>query len=133
MNCTLCHMKNENYVEMIKLCDQILEKPKHGYDPNKMKIKGPGHAKIQGKIPEAHDSDDEREHAEMVQNGKIIDKCLYRKAVALTKTGQGGKALECLEKIVDKNEEVAALSKQAEKLKENYEKKSAKMFKNMFG
>lgn len=46
MNSTLCHMKNQNYREMLKLCNIILEKPKHGYDPEKMKIKGPGHAKI---------------------------------------------------------------------------------------
>ena len=87
MNSTLCHMKNENFIEMIKLCNQILEKPKHGYDPNKMKIKGPGHAKIQGNVPSAPDSDDQRQHAEIVQNGKIIDKCLYRKGFALVKTG----------------------------------------------
>jgi len=28
-----------------------LELPRHGYDPEKMKIRGPGHAKIEGKIP----------------------------------------------------------------------------------
>lgn len=45
-------MKNQNYPKMLELCNQILESPKHGYDPNKMKIKGPGHAKIEGKLPD---------------------------------------------------------------------------------
>lgn len=30
---------------------------------------------------------DEREAADLLQNGKIIDKCLYRKALALLKIG----------------------------------------------
>jgi hypothetical protein len=29
-----------------KLSEQILEHPKHGFDPNKLKIKGPMNAKI---------------------------------------------------------------------------------------
>ena len=80
-------MKMQNYSEMLPLCNKILESPKHGYDPNKMKIKGPGHAKIEGKLPDQAGSDDERKQAEMAQNPKIIDKCLYRKALALTKSG----------------------------------------------
>lgn len=66
-----------------------MESPRHGYDPQKLKIKGPGHAKIQGKLPDEPDSDDERESAELEQNPKIIDKCLYRKALALVKMGEG--------------------------------------------
>ena len=46
MNSTLCLMKEEKYSEMIPLCDLIIEKPKHGYDPDKMKIKGPQGLKI---------------------------------------------------------------------------------------
>ena len=42
-------------------------------------------------------------------------------------------ALETLSQISDKNEEVVALEKEAEKMKANYEKKSVKMFKSMFG
>ena len=45
-------MKSHNYAEMIPLCNQILESPKHGYDVKNMKIKGPMHAKIEGKLPE---------------------------------------------------------------------------------
>lgn len=52
MNSILCHMKNQNYTEMLKLCDQVLEIPKHGFDVNKLKIKGPMNAKIEGKVPE---------------------------------------------------------------------------------
>jgi hypothetical protein len=84
---------------MLKICDQILDTPRHGYDPTKMKVKGPGHAKIEGKLPEEPESDDEREVAELIQNPKIIDKCLYRKALALTKAGEGEMALACLAKI----------------------------------
>lgn len=46
MNSVLCHMKTKNYTEMIKLCNQILDKPRHGHDINDLKINGPGHAKI---------------------------------------------------------------------------------------
>ena len=97
-----------------------------------MKIKGPGHAKIEGKVPEA-DSEDERESAQIHQNSKIIDKCLYRKAFSLTKTGEGGLAIECLNQISVKSQDVIALEKEAQKLRKTYQKKSAKMFKNMFG
>ncbi len=62
MNSVLCHMKNDNFQEVSKLCDLILETPKHGYDPSKLKINGPGHANIQGKLPEEPDND-EREEA----------------------------------------------------------------------
>lgn len=71
--------------------------------------------------------------AEVPQNQKILDKCLYRKAFALTKMGEGGQAIECLQKVSLKSEEVIALEKEAHKLKADYEKKSVKMFKNMFG
>lgn len=50
---------------MVKLCDQILELPRHGYDPNKLKIKGPGQAKIEGKLPDEPGSEDEREEAKL--------------------------------------------------------------------
>jgi len=36
---------------------------------------------------------------ELNQNKNIIDKCLYRKAFALTKTGEGAEAIECLKKM----------------------------------
>jgi hypothetical protein len=57
MNSVLCHLKNDNYLEVIRLGDQVLENPKHGYDPTKLKIKGPMTAKIEGKAPEEADSD----------------------------------------------------------------------------
>jgi hypothetical protein len=37
---------------VIKLSEQVVEQPKHGFDPNKLKIKGPMNAKIEGKAPE---------------------------------------------------------------------------------
>lgn len=47
--------------------------------------------------------------------------------------GEGSQAIECLQKVSVKTEEVSSLEKEAQKLKAEYEKKSAKMFKNMFG
>lgn len=52
MNSILCHMKKDNYLEIIKLSEQILETPKHGFDQSKLKIKGPMNAKIEGKAPD---------------------------------------------------------------------------------
>lgn len=47
----------------------------------------------------------------MVQSQVILDKCLYRKALALTKLGEGKQALECLCKISAASEEVVLLRK----------------------
>lgn len=33
MNSCFCHLKLENFREVIKLSELILESPKHGYDP----------------------------------------------------------------------------------------------------
>lgn len=115
MNSTLCHMKNDNYLEVIKLSEQILEQPKHGFDPSKLRIKGPMNAKIEGKAPE--EPEDERENAQLTQNQAILDKCLYRKALALTKIGEGAKALASIALISTPTEEVLTLKREAEKLK----------------
>lgn len=132
MNSSLCHLKLKNYSEMVTLCDQILETPRHGYDPDKLKIKGPGYAKIEGKLPD-EPGYDERQQAELEQNDKILDKCRYRKAFGLVKMGEGAKALQLLSQIKSRTEEVTELEKEAEKAKKQYEKKAVKMFKNMFG
>ncbi len=110
MNSILCHLKNDNYLEVIRLSDQVLEHPKHGYDPTKLKIKGPMTAKIEGKAPEEADSD-EREDAQLVQNQATLDKCLYRKALALTKIGEAEKALTALTLISSASEEAVLLRK----------------------
>ena len=57
MNSTLCLMKEEKFLEMIPLCNLILEKPRHGYDPDKMKIKGPQGLKIEGDIKDKLEKD----------------------------------------------------------------------------
>jgi hypothetical protein len=44
-------------------------------------------AKVQGNLPE--EASDFREDAGLTQNQAILDKCLYRKAFALTKLGEG--------------------------------------------
>ena len=87
-------MKMKKYPEMISLCNSILERPRHGHQFKDIKIVGPGHAKVEGNlnkeegevegIEEGHNKGDTRRIAgELVQNKKIIDKCLYRKAFAL--------------------------------------------------
>jgi hypothetical protein len=40
-------MKMNRYTEMISLCDCVLEKPKHGFNQDKMKIKTEG-VKVEG-------------------------------------------------------------------------------------
>ena len=45
----LCLMKQTKYSEMIPLCEVVLEQPKHGFDQDKMKIKGPQGFKVEGK------------------------------------------------------------------------------------
>lgn len=79
---------------MIPLCNIILQKPKHGYNPDEMKIKGPQHAKVDGDIKQGEG--DTRKDANLEQNSKIIDKCLYRKALALLKLGEGKESIKCL-------------------------------------
>jgi hypothetical protein len=98
MNSVLCQLKEDNFLEVIRLSEQVLEHPKHGFDPTKLKIKGPMTAKIEGKAPEEADSD-EREDAQLVQSQATMDKCLYRKALALTKIGEGEKALASISLI----------------------------------
>lgn len=52
-----------------------------------MKIKAQG-VKVEGNVKNADgEGMDEREAADLEQNPKIIDKCLYRKALALLKLG----------------------------------------------
>ena len=60
-----------------------------------MKIKGPQGAKIEGEVKESEDFD-QRKEADIKQNPKILDKCLYRKAHALIKLGESENALQCL-------------------------------------
>lgn len=62
-----------------------------------------------------------------------MDKCLYRKALALTKLGESEQALKCLEKITEENAEVESLRTEAEKQYEVYKEKSKKIYKSMFG
>ncbi len=52
-----------------------------------MKINGPEHAKIEGEVKQGQN--DSRKDANIEQNTKILDKCLYRKALALLKLGEG--------------------------------------------
>lgn len=42
-------MKQNKYAEMIPLCNIVLEKPKHGFNPDKMSIKAQG-IKVEGKV-----------------------------------------------------------------------------------
>jgi hypothetical protein len=58
-----------------------------------MKINGPMNPKVEGMPEEASDF---REEAGLTQNQAILDKCLYRKAYALIKLGEGDKALQTL-------------------------------------
>lgn len=46
MNAILCYMKLQKYTEMIKLCNEILLRPRHGHQSKDIKIVGPGHAKV---------------------------------------------------------------------------------------
>lgn len=48
-----------------------------------------------------------------MQNEAILDKCLYRKALALTKMGEGEKALACISTIKVRTEEVECLKVEA--------------------
>lgn len=43
-------MKQNKYVEMLPLCDIVLEPPKHGYDQDKMTINGPQGLKVEGEV-----------------------------------------------------------------------------------
>lgn len=70
-------------------------------------MKGPGHAKIEGKLPE--EPDDERESAELTQSDKILDKCRWRKALSLVRMGEGQQALDCLSLIKVKDSDVLSL------------------------
>lgn len=86
MNAILCLMKQNKYAQMIPLCNIVLESPKHGFNQDKMKIKATG-IKVEGSVD--HDDNlDTRQPANLEQNAKIIDKCLYRKALALLKIGE---------------------------------------------
>ena len=105
-------------MRLLNFCEQVLEVPRHGYDPAKMRIRGPGQVKVEGKLPEG--GGDEREEAPMLQSRKMIDKCLYRKAFALLKMGEGGKALECLGKVESQTEETVRLREEAEKAQASY-------------
>ena len=63
-----------------------------------MKINGPQGFKVEGKV-ENEENADGRLNADLVQNPKIIDKCLYRKALALLKIGESKASLKCIEGI----------------------------------
>lgn len=73
-----------------------------------MKIVGPENAKIEGRLPE-NGGDNARKEAEMEQNPVILDKCRYRRAVALLKMGEAARAVECLEAVGQQGEEVQKL------------------------
>ena len=101
----LCLMKESKYSQMIPLCNLVLEVPKHGFDQEKMRINGPMGFKVEGKVEEGDEcGEDGRIAANLLQNPKIIDKCLYRKALALLKTGESREALICAELICEKSE-----------------------------
>ena len=61
-----------------------------------MKIKGPQGLKVEGKVENAEEDFDERLAADLSQNQKIIEKCLYRKALALLRVGESKESLVCL-------------------------------------
>lgn len=132
MNSILCHMRLENYPKVLELSEAVLEPAKHGYDINNLEIKGPENAKIEGKVPEGGSGSVRRE-AGLEQNAIILDKCRYRRAVALVKMGEASAAVECLGRVQQKGEEVTALLEEALKKDKDYQKKKAKMYKNMFG
>lgn len=46
---------------MLPLCDQVLETPRHGYNPDEMTIKGPQHAKIEGDLKTSNSADSRKE------------------------------------------------------------------------
>lgn len=46
MNAILCLMKLQKYSEMLKLCNEILLRPRHGHQSKDIKLVGPGHAKV---------------------------------------------------------------------------------------
>ena len=48
MNSILCLLKQNKFSEMIPLCNMVLEKPKHGFNQDKMKINAKG-IKLEGK------------------------------------------------------------------------------------
>lgn len=80
-------MKQNKFVEMIPLCNVVLEKPRHGFNQDKMKLQAQG-IKVEGNVKSAESEEmDSREAANLDQNQKILDKCLYRKGLALTKVG----------------------------------------------
>lgn len=49
MNSILCLMKQNKYAEMIPLCNIVLEKPKHGFNQDKMRLHAQG-IKVQGNV-----------------------------------------------------------------------------------
>lgn len=103
MNSILCLMKENKYSEMIPLCNIVLEKPRHGFNQDKMQLKAQG-IKVEGPVKNAEGEEmDSREAADLAQNDKITQKCLYRKALALVKIGESKKALECLENIKEQS------------------------------
>ncbi len=61
--------------------------------------------------------EEEREDAELSQNGTILDKCRYRKALSLVKMGEGQQAIDCLAEIKARNQDVIILEKEAMKAK----------------
>lgn len=49
MNSILCLMKMNQFSKMIPLCNIVLEKPRHGFNQDKMKINGQG-VKVEGNL-----------------------------------------------------------------------------------
>lgn len=52
MNSILCLMKQNKFVEMIPLCNVVLEKPRHGFNQDKMKLQAQG-IKVEGNVKSA--------------------------------------------------------------------------------
>lgn len=71
MNSILCLMKQNKYAQMIPLCNIVLEKPKHGFNQDKMKLNAQG-IKVEGNVKDNEGENDSREAANLDQNPKII-------------------------------------------------------------